>query len=952
MTPAVPRHLGRYRLGEPLGRGGMGLVFRAHDPELGRDVAIKVLHADVADQRQLRRFEREATAAARLRHPGIVGVHEVGRDERGRPYIVMDLVGGPSLESLLACSRLPPRRLAEIVRDVAAALQHAHGEGVIHRDVKPENVLIDRATGQPRLVDFGLVREIDSDERLTRTGQVVGTPSYMAPEQAGASGVGELGPATDVYGLGGLLYRGLSGRPPFVHDEIVALVVMVLETPPTPPRSIDPSVPAPLEAITLRCLAKDPAERYRSAEEVVHELERFLRGESIEASSPGAVSRLVERLRRNRSGVALALGLVVSIAVAATAVIGSGAIGADDPRDVLDRIEARLAAGDPVGRDDRDRLEATVTALDDAALQRRRAVLDLLLIITSDRASDEQRRRRAEELAAAVRPSGELDHGLLDTARRTLRRRRLVPELATLLFGASPEVAPDIGAARALALAIADGSAGVTPPPDAALLRPLLAASDAALRGQLLARVARRALETEGPDAALDLLVRASKEPGGLPPESWPEALHLALIRRAASSAEDPEVTRSLLDVAVRIRPDDVELPAELLGELERPLAQLTLSDEPPGEPAEHILGLLGLLECYGVSPLSFILATSIGNRLNLGDVRALADAELRRPAPNPALLLVVARVFASPTARKGPRRDPELALRLVERVTDADRDAFASAGVLRETIRGELGGAIRDVDLDACLARERARPDHRRLALVPRLCARESDDASEAIALVIEALAVREANAPRLADLQRAGGFVPWTVASTDDLYTDIVRAAKQALGSAEGCCHGAKTPDDLLTASSRLTGLEPVYEALLARLEADHHRRHDRTAEEEAAWTRVIAIQRERARIASGDPSVFRLLAIAHGHRAQLRLEAGHPDAEADLANELDDWSLTIRLQREILARRPAARTTISNLSDDLGERARVRRARGHDEEADIDLEEMAALRARIGR
>src|SRR5581483_3073284 len=263
-----------------LGRGGQGFVYRAVDPALGRPVALKVLVEPAsAGAEEGARFEREARAVAKLRHPGIVAVHGTGVHE-GKPYIVLELVEGESLEAILAREgRLQPRRAAELVRKIALALEHAHEAGVLHRDIEPGNVLVDRA-GEPRLTDFGLARQEAFSGKLTATGDVLGKPAFMAPEQA-AGTPEKLDRRTDVYALGGLLCRTLAGRPPFEGANVRALLDAVSTKDPKPLREVAPHVHVDLETIALRCLAKERDGRYPTASAVAEELRRFLEGEPI-----------------------------------------------------------------------------------------------------------------------------------------------------------------------------------------------------------------------------------------------------------------------------------------------------------------------------------------------------------------------------------------------------------------------------------------------------------------------------------------------------------------------------------------------------------------------------------------------------------------------------------------------------------------------------------------------
>ncbi len=259
-TPSSGQQLGRYVLGEELGRGGMGVVFRAVDPALKRDVAIKVL-ADHRFQRPKARarFEREAHAAARLRHPGIVAVHDVGEHE-GRPYFVMDLVPGDTLADRLLRG-LRRAELLRIVRDVALALAHAHADGLVHRDVKPGNILID-ANERALLTDFGLVHDAsDGEGSLTEAGEVLGTVSYMAPEQIQAE-PGGVGPAADAWALGTILYEGVARRPAFPGGSPIEVMARIIEgIPPPPLREVDPRIARPLADLVERCISPDPARR-------------------------------------------------------------------------------------------------------------------------------------------------------------------------------------------------------------------------------------------------------------------------------------------------------------------------------------------------------------------------------------------------------------------------------------------------------------------------------------------------------------------------------------------------------------------------------------------------------------------------------------------------------------------------------------------------------------------
>lgn len=291
----LPAQLGDYELLEEIGRGGMGIVYRARQISLGRLVAVKMtLRGQLASESDRQRFEAEARAAARLDHAGIVPVYEVA-EHQGRPYFSMKYVAGQTLADRIAQGPLAPREAALLLADIAEAIEFAHGRGVLHRDLKPSNILID-ADGRPHVSDFGLAKQIEDPHSLTRTGAVLGTPSYMAPEQA-VGNRGQVGPATDVYSLGAILYALITGRPPFQAASPVDCVLMVLEQDPVLPRVLDPKVDRDLEMIALRCLQKPADLRYSSAAALAADLRAYLADEPIAARS-GRFGQVMARLFR------------------------------------------------------------------------------------------------------------------------------------------------------------------------------------------------------------------------------------------------------------------------------------------------------------------------------------------------------------------------------------------------------------------------------------------------------------------------------------------------------------------------------------------------------------------------------------------------------------------------------------------------------------------------------
>jgi hypothetical protein len=301
-APVRVRYFGDYQILREIARGGMGVVFHARQMTLNRPVALKmILAGQLANEVDVKRFYTEAEAAANLDHPGIVPIFEVGQHEE-QHYFSMGFVEGQSLSQRLADGPLPAREAAELIRRVSEAIEYAHQHGVIHRDLKPGNILID-AQGSPRITDFGLAKKVQGGSDLTGSGQIMGTPSYMPPEQAGGKR-GEVGPAADVYALGATLYALVTGRPPFQAATPMDTVLQLISDEPVPPRRLNASIPRDLETICLKCLEKAPPRRYASAQALADDLGRWLRGEPIMARPAGRLERMVKWSRRNPAAAA------------------------------------------------------------------------------------------------------------------------------------------------------------------------------------------------------------------------------------------------------------------------------------------------------------------------------------------------------------------------------------------------------------------------------------------------------------------------------------------------------------------------------------------------------------------------------------------------------------------------------------------------------------------------
>src|SRR5438093_6657969 len=305
---------GDYELLEVIGRGGQGVVYRARQKSLNRTVARKVISlGHWATEAHLKRFRREAEAAASLDHSGIVPIYEVGERD-GSCYFSMKLVEGGQLDEVIKREPMPIRRAIELIAKVARTVHYAHEHGILHRDIKPGNILLD-GKGEPHLTDFGLARLVETESTVTRTMEVLGTPSYMAPEQAVGNNA-RISSATDVYGVGAVLYQLLTGQPPFAGGTTYETIKLLLDTEPRQPRLLNPKLDRDLSTICLKCLEKDPQRRYSSALALAEDLERWLKHEPIQARRTGVLTRGKKWVRRNPISALLAASLVALAAAA------------------------------------------------------------------------------------------------------------------------------------------------------------------------------------------------------------------------------------------------------------------------------------------------------------------------------------------------------------------------------------------------------------------------------------------------------------------------------------------------------------------------------------------------------------------------------------------------------------------------------------------------------------
>jgi serine/threonine-protein kinase len=306
-TATQPQPFGKYELLQEIGRGGMGVVYRAHQTDLDRPVALKmILSSRLASPDDVRRFYAEARAAGSLRHPNIVGIHEAG-EVHGQHFFAMDFIEGRSLAQELVRGPFEPRRAAECLAAVARAVQYLHDHNIIHRDLKPSNILLS-ADGAPYVTDFGLAKTYGTNSAHTQSGLIVGTIGYMSPEQAAGHAPAH-SPQSDIYSLGAILFELLTGRPPFQNASPIDTLLEVIENEPPRPRQLNRGIPLSLELVCLKCLEKDPRRRYPSAAALVEDLERFLRGEPLTVTPAGVIHRVLRWARREPT-LAMHLGAI------------------------------------------------------------------------------------------------------------------------------------------------------------------------------------------------------------------------------------------------------------------------------------------------------------------------------------------------------------------------------------------------------------------------------------------------------------------------------------------------------------------------------------------------------------------------------------------------------------------------------------------------------------------
>ncbi len=815
----------------------MGAVFRARHLESGATHAVKViaLQPGADAERALARFRREVEVLARIApHPHVVPIHACGVD-RGVSWCAMGLVPGQSLGEHLRRGALPIEAAVAVARKIADAVEHVHAHGVLHRDIKPENVIIDEL-GEPRLVDFGLAADARS-HALTSTGQCIGTPSFMAPEQVGAAdGPQGTTAATDVYGIGALLYTAVTATPPFTGDAAVHVVAQVLRAAPDPLGAAREDAPAALDAICQKALAKAPADRYPSAGALAEDLRRFAAGESISATGSRGSGIALPRSRAARLALTLLLASLVVAFASAVVILAPR----ESPEALLDRVEGELLRGDalePAAREAVAGLAAGDGPFDDRAETCR--LVDLLL-----RADPTEARHlhAASALAAHVRRHGELARDELTLAAKALHRGRRLGALAELLHGDEPiepasfELAPDLARAIATPGDAADAVL-LRAPLDAGAFAALRRASgiDDATRGRLYRRRAETLLGSERWSAALEDLAAASSFGEALPRGSLPVPFvqffteHFVERLEARAPAEE---LRTLTDVLVASGRADVLIADEVHLAFRR---EANAEDRTAGEGPERLLEAL-------VVAMALRFRTRVSPEedaeLSLGadELGRIAAAERARPVGrrNVARLLVLAIRLSRVGSSKEARATFEAALEV------GLDEAWFHACVAMDFRGHDQAWA----SAERALALDRTQPVIMRNAHVPLALSERSTDPRERVALAAEALAWHHPYAEHWRALERkktARDPVRLTGARA------IVRALTRAIVAfveAEGdsCCSRPTSPtvDALLDEAvglleSGAIGLDRLlqegdrfvepYEA-----RADHHRRHGR--------------------------------------------------------------------------------------------------------------------------
>jgi serine/threonine protein kinase len=420
-SPGEERYFGNYRILEEIARGGMGIIYRAYHPGLEKEIALKtLLEGEAAGRSQIERFHREAKAAARLRHPNIVAVHDVGISE-GVHFFTMDFIDGRDMDELLNDRKLSMHHAVEILAKVSRALHYAHGHAIIHRDIKPANILVDEAD-EPYVTDFGLAKDVSAHKKLSQEGLAIGTPEYMSPEQA--EGKKKIDARSDVFSVGAVLYKALCGRPPFTAKTPMDILRKISTEDPIPPRSFRPGVPPNLETVCLKCLEKNPDRRYATAEDLAQDLERFLAGEPVLARPPSLPDLVIRRLKKHRFPLLALLAILSAVVVTAVVVSTQAKEESEHITAQLKRLRNRVSSLTRQNREDRLSLSEEIEQiLKSGTAEEKRQARELLRALK--REGEKKREPELEQIAARLLRKAEAllgsGPGESDEALETLR---------------------------------------------------------------------------------------------------------------------------------------------------------------------------------------------------------------------------------------------------------------------------------------------------------------------------------------------------------------------------------------------------------------------------------------------------------------------------------------------------------------------------------------------------
>ncbi len=884
-APSPGARLGPYRLVDQLGHGGMGCVFRARHEEAGVEHAVKlilVMGEGTQADRVVARFRREAEVLAKLAsaHPAIVKIHSFGVDARDRPWFSMDLVEGRGLDDVLGGpggGPLRPRDAARLVAEIARAVHAAHERGIVHRDIKPANVVVDR-DGRPRLLDFGLASD-EAAASLTRTGQILGTPVYMAPEQIAPSAEEPVGPATDVYGLGATLYEALTGVTPVGdgHSPAHAIIRAVLVTRPTAPSRRQPGVPAELDAICARALAKRPADRFTSALELASALEAFLASEG----TPDA--KIVSR-RPTLVAAGLAVVLAAAVIASASWQLRPKAAETASVAPILDRIEDELRGrGARLPRPLREQLEAISGRRDltpgDADRVRFISAIQVLAHPSTRGPAAEQ---AGTDLLETVRSRGRLDLARFDLARDVLSaagRHRLLFELA---FEHDPP-ARVVGDPAAVLARLAVSDPALPVPRDEACFDALYGADglDDDARAALLRRRAGGLAAAGDASGAVAAALQVGRRHGTLvDPSSWPVGAvarlqHELIAALAAGRLEEAEL---LLAVLVRAPAPPPPPPDATVVDLHVALRGSQVGWKTgDSRSIDAVLLTAGLLEMHGLSPLGeghIVDAWGVDDQSPLW---SRLEACLEQPAArrDPVILLVgerFLRMFDDRAPSEGRKR-------LIVSAMEAGVRAFWFRALVAQALsRSSVGYEVALQALEPIIREEQARPAAERwpalteayvdmlvdLADLPA----DAENLVDALHL-FTGLPEGQPAARALVDrIVAAGGDPPWIFdreVSLADELADLVR--KLNLLGDPACCDIVRVTGagDIVAVMerwielARANGDETAEVINCARELADLHWAHGRRLASYRATVFEIELKIRRAR-AHDDPEALR--------------------------------------------------------------------------------------------